>query len=598
MSTSVHLNRLAIATDRARPLRQVVATCAGAALVLIMMLVPAVFAKAAVAPANYIRETTVALPGPGSGVAVDSARGRVYVADRNDDLLFVLDADSLSLIASIPVPNEPYIPVVDPATGYVYVSQYTGNALPGTVATVDPVAGTVLSTVAVGSSPVGLALDPVRHILYVANNAGPSINVLDVSNPALPVAVSTLPVADTETLTLNAAGDTLFVGEPSSNSMEVIDIASATVTATWTGLASAHQAVLSTDESLAFVSAQLASTASIVQVSSGTTQGSIPVANSYFQSVDRTKGHVFMTAPFNSGGQVAVLNADTGALLQTVPAAFAYYAATDPARQRTFVTAVVGNTLTVIAPAPAPPVVVTDPQDQTVNAGDTATFTASASGAPTPTVQWESSADQGGSWTPVSGAVSSTLTFDAATLDQNGLLVRAVFTNVSGSVTTAAARLTVLAADIAPVITSGPPPAGTIGVDYAFTVTATGDPVPTFAITAGALPAGLSLDPITGVISGKPTSAGTSTFTVTAQNRAGTDAREYTVVIAETVPTPGPTTPATTDPAPVSSSSPAATKDLAHTGGNLAGMALGAGVLVLGSGLLLGYRRRTSGQRA
>lgn len=610
MEEATHKNPRTTMTVRADTARRVVASCAGAVLLLVMALIPTFSATAAVDPANYVRETTVQLPGPGSGVAVDSARGRVYVAGRNEGLLYVLDADSLALIASIPVPNEPYIPIVDPATGYVYVSQYTGNNLPGTVSTIDPVTETILATVAVGNSPVGLALDEVRHRLYVANDSSSAISVLDVSNPALPVAVSTLPVSNAETLTLNAAGETLFAGSPSANVMQVIDIASATVTASWTGLSSAHQTMLSSDESLAFVSAQLATTASVIQVSSGVTTTSIPLANTYFQSVDRTRGHVFMTAPFTSGGQVGVLNADTGQLLQTVPAAFAYYTATDSTRQRTYVTAVAGNTLTVIAPMPAPPVTVTNPQDQTVTAGGTATFTASTTGAPTPTVQWESSADQGGSWNPVPGATSATLTVAGTTLDQDGLLVRAVFTNASGSVTTNSARLTVLPADVAPLITSGPPPAGTVGADYSFTVTATGDPAPTFAITAGTLPARLTLDPTTGVLSGRPTSSGPSTFTVTAQNRAGQDAREYTIVIPDgdaMAPTPSPTA---TAPVPVAPDapeapgyfgapghpgSPGAPPSLALTGGNVGAIALIAGALV-GGGLLLAYRRRTWGR--
>ncbi|WP_345069352.1 GDSL-type esterase/lipase family protein, partial [Leifsonia kafniensis] len=68
----------------------------------------------------------------------------------------------------------------------------------------------------------------------------------------------------------------------------------------------------------------------------------------------------------------------------------------------------------------------------------------------------------------------------------------------------------------APVITSGDPGAGTVGSAYAFTVAASGNPAPTFSVTAGALPAGLSLDATTGVISGTPTSAESATFTVTA----------------------------------------------------------------------------------
>ena len=68
----------------------------------------------------------------------------------------------------------------------------------------------------------------------------------------------------------------------------------------------------------------------------------------------------------------------------------------------------------------------------------------------------------------------------------------------------------------APTITSGSPPSGTVGVPYAFSVTASGDPPLTLSVSG--LPARLTFNPATGSISGVPTAAGTSTLTITASN--------------------------------------------------------------------------------
>ncbi len=93
-----------------------------------------------------------------------------------------------------------------------------------------------------------------------------------------------------------------------------------------------------------------------------------------------------------------------------------------------------------------------------------------------------------------------------------------------------------------PLITLLPAPPlaqGTVGVAYSRTITASGGTAPyTYSITAGALPTGLSLSG-GGVISGTPTAAGTSTFTVTATDAAGcTGLQAYTLVInAATCPT-------------------------------------------------------------
>ena len=72
-----------------------------------------------------------------------------------------------------------------------------------------------------------------------------------------------------------------------------------------------------------------------------------------------------------------------------------------------------------------------------------------------------------------------------------------------------------------PMITDGPPPSPVvIGTPYNFALTSTGFPAPTYAITAGALPPGLTVSS-PGVLSGTPNTVGTGSFpniTVTASN--------------------------------------------------------------------------------
>jgi Immunoglobulin I-set domain/Bacterial Ig domain len=109
---------------------------------------------------------------------------------------------------------------------------------------------------------------------------------------------------------------------------------------------------------------------------------------------------------------------------------------------------------TLTVNSPTPPAITTQPTNQTVTAGQTATFTAAATGSPTPTVQWQVSTDNGATFNNVSTATSTTLSFTTA-LSQNGYQYRAVFTNSVGSATTTAASLIVNAAP-------PPPPSGTV----------------------------------------------------------------------------------------------------------------------------------------
>ncbi len=75
-----------------------------------------------------------------------------------------------------------------------------------------------------------------------------------------------------------------------------------------------------------------------------------------------------------------------------------------------------------------------------------------------------------------------------------------------------------------PVFTADTPPAtATVGTAYSYTYAAsapTGEPPAAFRVASGTLPPGLTLDTVTGVLSGTPTTAGTYTFTVQTQNAA------------------------------------------------------------------------------
>src|SRR5690625_1310155 len=91
----------------------------------------------------------------------------------------------------------------------------------------------------------------------------------------------------------------------------------------------------------------------------------------------------------------------------------------------------------------AAPEVTAHPQDVTVEDGGVAEFSAAASGEPEPTVQWQTSTIEG-EWHDVDGATATTFTMDPVTPEDDGLLVRAIFTNgVEPDAVTDLATLTV-----------------------------------------------------------------------------------------------------------------------------------------------------------
>ena len=106
----------------------------------------------------------------------------------------------------------------------------------------------------------------------------------------------------------------------------------------------------------------------------------------------------------------------------------------------------------------------------------------------------------------------------------------------------------------APWITTDELPEGQVGQDYAAQLSADWGALPyTWSVAGGALPAGLSLDPATGQISGTPTTPGTVEFTVRVTGSDGLSSTRdlYITVDDEGEPPPSSSPPAiTTDTLP------------------------------------------------
>jgi hypothetical protein len=109
-------------------------------------------------------------------------------------------------------------------------------------------------------------------------------------------------------------------------------------------------------------------------------------------------------------------------------------------------------------------------------------------------------------------------------------------------------------------------PGGVVGTAYSATLTASGGTAPyTWAVTVGTLPAGLSLASSTGVISGTPTTAATSPFTVQATDQVAATA---TAALSITITATNTTFPViTTTSLPAATTGSAYSQALAETGG-------------------------------
>jgi hypothetical protein len=125
------------------------------------------------------------------------------------------------------------------------------------------------------------------------------------------------------------------------------------------------------------------------------------------------------------------------------------------------------------------PTITLEPADQTVVAGQSATFEAAAIASPAPRVLWQRSADGGVSYLDVPGSTRTTLTVDHTVIAMSGELYRAVFKNIVGSATSTPAILNVTSPGVPPSITRQPTPQTVApGQTATFAAAATGTPAP------------------------------------------------------------------------------------------------------------------------
>jgi hyaluronate lyase len=174
-------------------------------------------------------------------------------------------------------------------------------------------------------------------------------------------------------------------------------------------------------------------------------------------------------------------------------------------------------TLTVNATVAVPVINSSLTATGTVNSGFSYQITASNN----PTSFGASNLPAGLSNNPTSGLISGTPTVAGT----NNVTLSA---SNAGGTGTSSLTLTVTPPVAAPVITSTNVASGSVGTAFSYQITASNNPT---SFGASNLPAGLSNNPTTGLISGTPTVAGTNSVSLSASNAGGTGTKNLTLTI-------------------------------------------------------------------
>lgn len=175
---------------------------------------------------------TITLVDRPSGMAVNTATNKLYVATNGNNVL-VVDGATNAIISTITSPNivAPGAVAVNPTTNTIYVAN--GQTCftcpnPNNVAVIDGASGSVTGTIPAGNGPTGIAVDTQTNFIYVANvgnhdfNQPGSVTVIDgATNATTTLTDSNMPYPFH--IAVNSTTNKIYVTSLFSNNVTVID---------------------------------------------------------------------------------------------------------------------------------------------------------------------------------------------------------------------------------------------------------------------------------------------------------------------------------------------------------------------------------------
>ncbi|GAA4034113.1 hypothetical protein GCM10022247_68990 [Allokutzneria multivorans] len=303
-----------------------------------------------------------------------------------------------------------------------------------TVSVVDTESRTVLATVPVGLGPNGVAVDQKRGTVFVTSGLGNSVTVIDAQHKV----VATVPVGlEPDGVAVDSDSGNAYVANASGNSVSVIGAADNKVTAT-IPIAGEPRSVAIADGK-AYVAGRISGAVSTVDIKSGKVAGQ-PIGVGVAPTRITAHGGLLYVSQAEIG-QVSVI-AD-GKVVERVDIGKPGPVVVGR-NGLVYVANTKDNRVDVLTRSVSPKITA-QPQSQTVEPG-TATLTATAIGTPKPQSLWQHSIDGGESWADLGAgttsgqgeAVTSTLRLPA----RNGHY-RVAFSNEAGQTASASAVLTI-----------------------------------------------------------------------------------------------------------------------------------------------------------
>jgi YVTN family beta-propeller protein/autotransporter-associated beta strand protein len=223
---------------------------------------------------------------------------------------------------SIPLGSTGAVPsgvAIGPDGRYAYIADQAGN----TVSVLDARTYQVIQTIPVGNGPVGVAVSPSGEFAYVANQFDNTVSVI-VSHQAVgnPIVLDGANEGGPYGIAIGPGGQYAYVANSNTSEVSVVNLSTGQVVATPTVTAGAIAVTASANHQYVYVTSGNNKTSVFSVISTATNQvvSSYPLtpelSTPYGIAVTSDGQYAYIAN--DAGGNVAVINATTGAYLQTI----------------------------------------------------------------------------------------------------------------------------------------------------------------------------------------------------------------------------------------------------------------------------------------
>jgi YVTN family beta-propeller protein len=244
-----------------------------------------------------------------SAITTTRAQARAYVTNHSDNTISIIDTDTNTVVANVPVGLSPSGVAITPDGAHVYVV----NRGSSTVSVIDTETNTVVNTVFVSPPPVGVAITPDGTRFYVTSSNSSS-TVLDTATNAV---VTTIPLRFLASgVVFTPDGARAYV-EQQNEFFDVIDTATNTVIIDLLQAAVFHDRLAITpDGTRLYATSPVMKQVSVIDTSTNAVVNSIPLDHPSFAAITSDGTRVYTATVLNT---VSVIDTVTNTVTATIP---------------------------------------------------------------------------------------------------------------------------------------------------------------------------------------------------------------------------------------------------------------------------------------